>query len=167
MRFILTICIWLVIVGGLWLYTRQRDATISQAVASYADLSVDETFAIELTPTFSVEDDPFALQVEESSSSGMELRLNGTAIPLPDQPVQRGQVVRLDDVSGLLRGHNEIYLKASPPAGENSIEQGVRIKLFSGSELIRDHTVWSGSGALVSGGFSFDYQAEKEEGHGH
>ena len=166
MRFLLTLCIWLVIVGGLWLYTRQRDAVIGRAVASHVDLSVDETFAIELTPTFSVEDDPFALQMDDTPSLGIELKLNGAVIPFPDGPVQRGQVVRLEDVRGVLKGHNEIYLKASPPVAESSFEQGVRIKLFFGGDLIQDYTVWSGSGALVSGGFSFEYKAEKEEGHG-
>lgn len=167
MRFILTLVIWLVIVGGLWLYTQQRDAAIGQAAASLVDLTVDETITIELTSTFNVEEDPFALQTDDTPSLGIELKLNGSDIPLSDQSVQRGQVIRIDDVSGVLKGHNELYLKASPPAEESNIDQGVRVRLLINGDPVEDHTMWSTSGALVSGGFSFEYNPDKEEPHDH
>lgn len=168
MRFILSIVIWFVLVGGLWLYISKRDASkLQTATVVPIGLSVVGAFSIEITPTFSTEKDPFALTTDNAGASTLELKLNSNPIVFPSDELQRGKVVLLENIEGLLNGHNEIYVKASPPLSENTLEHGIRIKLFEEDSLLVDKTIWSSQGALVSGTISFNHLVKKEDGHDH
>lgn len=168
MRFLLVVTIWVVIVGGLWGYISDRDAKRQQIIAATpVDLSVEGQFAIEVTPTFSTEEDPFALTTSDSSVQPLTVKLNGMAIDTHTQEVLRGKTLRYEDVSGVLSGHNEIYVTASPPLSENTLEHGVRVKLYEDSTLVVDQTVWSDQGALVSGTINFSHSTNEEGNHDH
>ena len=168
MRFFLVALIWVVIVGGLWGYISNRDARRQQAapVASI-DLSVSGNFAIEITPTFSTEQDPFALTTSQTETQPVDISLNGSPLVLPTEELIRGEMIRLESVPGVLAGHNEIYLSASPPLSESNLEQGVRIKVYEDSTLLADDTVWAEQGALVSGTVSFSLKRQEGDDHGH
>ena len=168
MRFLLVVTIWVVIVGGLWGYIADRDAKRQQIVAATPmDLSVDGQFAIEVTPTFSTEEDPFALTTSDNSASPLTVKLNGMAIDIHTQEVLRGKTIRYEDLSGVLSGHNEIYVAASPPLSENTLEHGVRVKVYEDRTLVVDQTVWADQGALVSGTISFSHSKNQEGSHDH
>lgn len=168
MRFLLVVTIWVVIVGGLWGYIADRDTRRQQITAATPmDLSVEGRFVIEVTPTFSTEKDPFALTTSDSSVPPLTVKLNGMYIDTHTQEVLRGQTLRYEDVSGVLSGHNEIYVSASPPLSENTLEHGVRVKLYEDSTLVVDQTVWADQGALVSGTISFNHSANEEGSHDH
>lgn len=168
MRFLLVVTIWVVIVGGLWGYISDRDAKRQQIIAATpVDLSVEGQFAIEVTSTFSTEEDPFALTTSDNSAPPLTVKLNGMAIDIHTQEVLRGKTIRYEDVDGILSGHNEIYVTASPPLSENTLEQGVRIKLYEDNALVVDQTVWADQGALVSGTISFSYSKKEEGSHDH
>ena len=63
MRFLMVVAIWIVIVGGLWNYISHRDAKRELIVAATPiDLTIEGQYALEITPTFSTEDDPFETQ---------------------------------------------------------------------------------------------------------
>ena len=166
MRFLLSLIIWVVIVGGLWQYTALRDAGLVKQVATPVDLSAQGAVVIEITPTFNLEEDPFALQTTTASASSIEIALNSRQVPTDSIELTRGKVARIDDVQGLLQGHNDIYVKASPPLAESDLEQGLRIKVFVDDVLLDEHTIWSSNGALVSGSFSFKYMQEEGD-HDH
>ena len=167
MRFIFSLLIWLIIVGGLWAYTSYRDSAIPPAASTVplVDHTVDERVTIELTPTFDLEEDPFALRTEDQPSASIELKLNGRPVALPKEPVRHGMALRMDGIAGLLTGHNEVFVQASPPLAESGLEHGVRVKILTTHGVIGDRTVWSSGGALVSGSFGFTYQPGKEEAH--
>lgn len=168
MRFFLVISIWIVIVGGLWGYISQRDYKRQQIVASSpVDLSVQGDFSVEITPTFSTEEDPFALTVSDSTVAPFEIKLNGTSLETEIVDLQRGQKLRLEKISGMLAGHNEFFITASPPLSEDNLEHGIRIKLFEDQTLIVDKTVWSGLGSQVSGTVSFTHMKQQEDDHDH
>ena len=168
MRFFLVALIWVVIVGGLWGYISKRDARRLQAApVELIDLSVSGNFAIEITPTFSTEQDPFALTTSQTETQPVDISLNGSPLVLPTQEIVRGEMIRLDSVPGVLAGHNEIYLSASPPLSENNLEQGVRIKVYEDSTLLVDDTVWAEQGALVSGTVSFSLKRQEGDDHAH
>ena len=168
MRFFLVALIWVVIVGGLWGYISNRDARRLQAtpVASI-DLSVTGNFSIEITPTFSTEQDPFALTTSQTEAQPIDISLNGSPLVLPTQEIMRGEMIRIESVSGVLAGHNEIYLNASPPISESNLEQGVRVKVYEDSTLLVDNTVWAEQGALVSGTVSFSHKRQEGDDHDH
>lgn len=168
MRFFLVISIWIVIVGGLWGYVSQRDAKRALIKAPTAtNLAVEGLFSIEITPTFSLEEDPFALNTIDNPLPPIDVKLNGVALTLDTDDVVRGKTIRLGNVPGMLAGQNEIYINASPPISENTLEHGVRVKLFEDNDLVVDETIWAAQGALVSGTVSFSYKAKEEAGHDH
>lgn len=168
MRFLLVVTIWFVIVGGLWSYISHRDARRQQITATTpVDLSVEGKFAIEVTPTFSTEEDPFALTTSESTSRPFEVKINGKTIELNASDVLRGQTIRHENVVGVLTGHNEIYVTASPPLSENTLEHGMRVKFYEDSTLLVDKTVWADQGAIVSGTISFNHSQMEEGSHDH
>lgn len=166
MRFILTILIWVIIVGGLWSYSKKRmeaEANIVRRVPEIAQ--VEEMYSLRVTPTFSIEPDPFALQTDDSASAGIELRLNGTEIRIESDSMQRGKAWVLEKVDGLAVGNNEIYVQASPPIAESDLEHGVRVQLVKAGVAAVDDTIW-GQGGLVSGTIHFELET-KDEKHDH
>lgn len=168
MRFLMVVAIWIVIVGGLWNYISQRDAKRELIVAATPiDLSVDGQYALEITPTFSTEDDPFALKTSDNTASSFEVKLNGNVLDMSVLEFQRGETIRNAKVGGVLTGHNEIYVNASPPLSENTLEHGIRVKFYRDNTLIVDKTVWAEQGALVSGTISFNHSQTEEASHGH
>jgi hypothetical protein len=169
MRFLLVVTIWVVIVGGLWSYIDHRDHNRGEQVhaAVPVDLSVEARFAIEITPTFSVEEDPFALTTTDTSAPLLEVKLNGSEIDVDAKEVLRGKTIRQENVKGVLSGHNEIYVAGSPPLAENTLEHGIRVKLFGDSGLLVDQTVWAENGALVSGTITFRHLQNEEKSHVH
>lgn len=168
MRFLLVVTVWVVIVGGLWSYVTQRDHRRGQVVAAVpADLSVEGRFAIEITPTFSVEEDPFALTTSDTSAPPLALKLNSSEIAIGAAEILRGQTIRLEKVEGVLAGHNEIFVTGSPPLTENTLEHGIRVKLFDEGGLLVDQTVWAEQGALVSGTITFSRLQSEEGRHDH
>lgn len=168
MRFLLVVTIWIVIVGGLWKYISQRDASREQIIASSpVDLSVEGHFKLEVTPTFSTEDDPFALTTSDSNAAPFKLKLNGIELDTNVVELRRGQTLRQENIVGVLVGHNEIYVNASPPMSENTLEHGVRVKFYENNTLVVDKTVWADQGALVSGTISFSHSKTEEASHDH
>ena len=168
MRFLLVVTIWVVIVGGLWSYITQRDHRREQVIAVVpVDLSVEGRFAIEITPTFSVEEDPFALTTADTSPPPLKIKLNGSEIAVDANEILRGKTIRQENVEGVLSGHNEIYVSASPPLAENTLEHGIRVKLFDEIDLLVDQTVWAAQGAIVSGTISFSHLQTEEGNHDH
>ena len=155
MRFLLCIIIWVVFVGGLYLYVEQRDrGFVTESVAVAAVETSSQRISIELTPTFSVEDDPFALQTLEQKAP-FELRLNGMAVDIADLPINRGQTLFIRDHEVALGDHNEVFIKASPPVAESHLTHGIRLRLVSGDRVLADQTIWSSGGGLVSGSVAF------------
>ncbi len=168
MRFLLVVTIWIVIVGGLWTYISHRDAKRELIVATTPIyLALEGQFSLEITPTFSTEADPFALTTSGSNASLFEVRVNGKMLNMGALEFQRGETIRNTKVGGILTGHNEIYVNASPPLSENTLEHGIRVKFYQDDTLIVDRTVWADQGALVSGTVSFNHSQTEEASHDH
>ena len=71
MRFILSLTIWLILVGGLYGYTQLRDKSRSVSVERQPQVAAAiGEYSLRLTPTFTVERDPFAL-ITETDSTGV------------------------------------------------------------------------------------------------
>ena len=166
MRFILSLITWLVIVGGLFLYTWQRDAALPTGPAVVAAAKqVEGNHILEITPTFSVVEDPFALQSDADKTALLELRLNGQSLDAPAVDMRRGEVIRIRELTDLQVGFNEFYVSASPPIDENMIDHGIRVRLLDGSNVLLDDTIWASRGAVVSGTINFTLAAETDDDH--
>lgn len=156
MRFILTALIWVVIVGGLWLYTQQRQQVAGSLTPSQPQLArLEQQFDLLLTPTFTVESDPFALRVTDEVDTAIELSVNGTRLAIAAERLQRGVALLMKDIQGLVAGHNEIYVQASPPLQESGRSHGLRVQLVRAGSTLLDSTIWAGEGARVAGTVNF------------
>ncbi|MCG8684089.1 MAG: hypothetical protein MI892_04385 [Desulfobacterales bacterium] len=169
MRFLLCIFVWIFFVGGLWAYTWQRDAGLPEGPAQVAALEVlTGDYVLEITPSFSIEKDPFALAIDDTpDSSGLEVRLNGTPLVVASDNISRGKVVKITEGLVLTAGFNEFYVKASPPTSEAHLDHGLRVKLLENGATLTDQTVWGSKGAVVAGSVSFNLAAHKEDEHDH
>lgn len=167
MRFLLCLIIWLVFVGGLYLYTSERDKGLAQITGPAPTVEkVMEKISIELTPTFSVEEDPFALNTGDAQGP-FEVRLNNTAIDTAALEVGRGKTMVIRDIETALAAHNEVFVKLSPPISENDLTHGVRVHLMSGQRTLADETIWNSGGGLVSGTVTFSIQDVTDKDHDH
>lgn len=156
MRFILTAFIWIAIVGGLWLYTQQRQQVeASIEISQPHQESLQQHFELILTPTFTIEPDPFALQVTDEPDTAIELRVNGQQLEVAAASLQRGIPLVVADIKGLVAGQNEIYVQASPPIQESWRNHGMRVQLKRTGIPLLDSTIWAGEGARVVGTVNF------------
>ena len=168
MRFLLTVLIWIIFAGGLWAYTAQRDAALPQGPSQVAAPKIlTGSYVLEITPSFTIEKDPFALALDDDASQtpGLEVRLNGRALEVDAEQIKRGKVIRITDNLKLSQGFNEFYVKASPPMAETDLNHGLRVRLLDRGMPVVDRTVWGGSGTVVAGTVSFSIAAHKEDAH--
>ena len=166
MRFLISIAVWVGFVGGLFLYTGWRDARVVSGTEVKTAAAAHRQYAIEITPTFSLEEDPFALRTDSGTEAPLELRLNGRLLPVPVENLRRGRPLKIEGVEGVVVGGNEIHIKASPPTGEGELDNCVRLRLFEEGVAVADATVWGSQGALVSGTVPFTISKEEAD-HGH
>ena len=167
MRFILVALLWLVILGGLRQYFAEDQSKAVVPSVSSAPARATGIYRLALTPTFSVEPDPFALQTDAVKDTGVILRINGQPLSLGDNTLRAGKVLLLEGLSGVNQGNNDIFVQASPPVGESGRSQGLRVQLFVDETALLDTTLWSAEGALVSGTVPFAVPVSKEAAHDH
>ncbi len=166
MRFLLCLAIWVVIVGGLYAYTQKRHGSaVTESAAAPVVEKTKERLSIELTPTFSVEEDPFALHTAEETGP-FDLRLNGMAVDIADLSISRGQTLFIRDLEFALSDHNEVFIKASPPVAENHLTHGIRVRLLNQDRVLAEQTIWSSGGGLVSGTVPFSLTSTETD-HDH
>ncbi len=164
MRFILVLCIWIVIIGGVYTYTVNRDRHIPTTIRRIEAATLDtRNFSLEITPTFTLEKDPFALSLNEEESL-VEVLVNGRSIQVNTEQSQAGQIMRVEHIAGLVEGANEIFIEASPPNSDSSSEYGLRLKVLEDTLPVAETTLWSNAGSLVSGSLHFDL-TDTEDAH--
>jgi hypothetical protein len=163
-RPILAVLIWIVLIGGLTGYMQSRE--IVPAGSSYEQHKAKGLFSLQITTTFPVEPDPFALQIEEAEASALLVKLNGKEILRRTEKVEAGVPIRIEPVPGLVAGGNEFYLEANPPVGLDRLSCAVRVQLLQGPAVIADTTLWSDPGARIASTFQVAVEsAGIEEDH--
>jgi len=159
MRPILAFLIWVVFIGGLaaYMHTREtaarvRPVELKSAVGSYA---------LEITPTFNVEPDPFALRTDDGTSDkALLIRVNGQDILKMSDRVERGSPIRVEPLTGLVDGANEIYLEATPPIEVAGRSFALRVRLFRDGSEFADRTFWTEGGSKIATSFPVKIEPE-------
>ncbi len=168
MRFIITALIWLILIGGLSFYIQQRDSRIiPKAQAQIAVELESAAFALEVTPTFGAEADPFALLDEGQRPATLLVRLGGQEIYRGEQSLARGETLRIEPLQGLVVGNNELFFEASPAFEESHLNHALRVRLLRGGVQQLDRTLWTEAGAKVSGTIDFSLEDAAEADHDH
>ena len=165
MKFALVAVIWLILVGGLSLYTFERDRRQPPPVAAETVPEAPmEAHTLEITPGFATAADPFALRSDPAAAATLLVRVAGRELYRSDKPLPAGVTLTVHPVPGLVLGHNEIYLRAVPPQGE-ALDHAVRVRLLRGGRVVLDQTLWGEKGAVVSGTLPFELAGAGEAHH--
>lgn len=168
MRLALAVLIWLMFVGGLGLYTHYRDATVRASRPMVEIQTAEGDYAIEITTTFAVEPDPFAIQTDElGQQPALVVRLGQREILKITDRLEAATPIRVEPLLGLVEGTNEIYLEASPPLEQVGKSQAVRVQILRDGQTIANQTFWSSPGGKVADTMRFELAiAKEEEDHG-
>ncbi|UCG14042.1 MAG: hypothetical protein JSU72_06110 [Deltaproteobacteria bacterium] len=170
MRIMLAGLIWIVFVGGLALYTHRQGVT-PVATETPGELRMAEgQYELEITTTFTVEPDPFALQSDEGEKpAGLLVRLGDREVLRKTDRLEAGIPIRVAPLFGLVEGTNEIYLEASPPLDHIGKINGVRVQIQRDGQAIVEQTFWSLPGGKVADTLRFSLaavnQKESQDGH--
>lgn len=168
MRFALTALIWLLILGGFSLYIFQRDRRTQPPMqAPVMHEAAGENFILEITPTFSPQPDPFALQGEAGDSPSLIVRTSQHELFRAEDDMERGVPIQVQPVHGLVEGRNEFYLQGTPPLSEAHRDHAVRVRLLRDERVVADETIWGHGGAGVAGTISFTLTPMAEDEHDH
>ena len=163
---IISICL----LGGLSVYIHLK-AQWRPAAPSYEPPPAAGVYALEITPSFSPERDPFAQDVDDTQDAPAILRvsLGGRVLVAEGGAIEAGKVIRVDAVEGIQVGKNHFLLVAAVPDDKLTGSHAVRIRILRDGVQVADQTVWSEPGHPVSGEVTlvvapFD---EVEESHDH
>lgn len=164
MRFAIVISVWIVFLGGLALYMNQRGE--APEARTFEQAEADGVFALEITPSFDAEPDPFALNVDDSTdSAALQVRLAGDEVFRGGDSVIAGRPILVRPIEGLTLGKNEFYLEASPPMDDGGRSHAVRVRVFRDDRVFFERTFWSEPGGRVAATFVADLEAETVEGN--
>lgn len=158
MRFILTGAVWLVILTVVFMLfsVRNPENTAHQIETERNKTAV----SFEITTTFSVEKDPFALDIG-GEVSAFTLVLDGETIFSAEEGVN-DRVPFITIETEVPYGQHELFVKANP--SEGGISQAVRIKVLNHGNILNEETYWFQSGQTVNASHIFNLE-EKEENH--
>ena len=167
MKFAMVALIWLILVGGLTLYTYERDRRKPHPIEAVTSKEAPmEAYTLEITPSFATATDPFALKGEPAAEATVVLRAGDRELFRSDKPLAAGVTVSVHPVAGLVLGRNELYLRAAPPLG-GALDHAVRVRLLQRGRVFLDQTLWGEKGAVVSGTIPFELTGTGEAVHGH
>lgn len=169
MRIALAVLIWLMFVGGLGLYTHYRDIAAQALRPSVEIQTAEGSYAMQITTTFAVEPDPFALQTDElGEQPALVVRLGEREILKRTDRLEAATPIRVEPLLGLVEGTNEIYLEANPPLEQVGKSQAVRVQIMRDGQTVAEQTFWSAPGGKVADTMRFDLgiAREAEEDHG-
>ncbi|MEW6531325.1 MAG: hypothetical protein AB1473_10835 [Thermodesulfobacteriota bacterium] len=169
MRPVLAVCVWFVLLGGLVLFMHSKHE--SSGFRSFESKPATGGFSLEVTPTFAVEPDPFALRTgSEEQPAALVVKVNGKEVLRREDKVDGGTPLAAHNVSGMIEGPNELYLEANPPLERANRAHAVRVKVIRDGEQIADRTFWSEPGVKLAATFRVDVRPREEKGkdaHGH
>jgi hypothetical protein len=170
-RIILAFFIWIVILTGLNLYMKGLNESPQSQAFTFQLREAQAHYALEVTTTFSVEPDPFALQTDTSGeSTALLVRLGGKTILHQTGSVEAGVPLRVEPVPGLVQGLNEFYVEASLPMEKTGKSFALRMRLLQDNQPVTDQTFWSDTAGKVAGTFGVTIEAEtekQEQDHAH
>lgn len=163
----LAACIWLVIVGGVSLFMRQENqAATAMAPPERHTTYAAGDFSLEVTTTFPLQPDPFALTADDSGQqAALNISLGGQRIFSAEElPAHLPR--RIHPLPDLVLGKNEFLVTATPPldAVDNTASYAVRLRLLRGDAPVAQDTFWASQGATITGALRVDL-AQPGENH--
>lgn len=171
-RILFAIFIWIVLIGGLALYMRHRDANPAAAAPGRILPAATAEYTLELTPSFAPVPDPFALVKPGEKAPAMTARLRGREVLRTPDGALAGRPVRVDKLPGVLAGINEVAVAASPPAFDSAttkapVRNFLQARILENGVPRAEETFWADGTDRVAGVLRFDARnddAKREDG---
>ena len=162
MRIAAAVGICIVILGGMTLYMTSQDSTTRhQDHTEEAASLVDAVYTVEVTATFDLEPDPFALTLDDSDEPpSLRVTLQGKEIIEETKDLTAGIPLRSEAVSGLREGINEFYVEAAVPKEYSGKSAALRIRLLLKDRPVAEKTIWSDGETGIAGVFRADLGEE-------
>lgn len=155
MRPAFALLVWLVLVGGLAIYTQGGQPSGASIPLQQAPAAGD--YSIEVTTSFDAVADPFALRIEGSDeANALLVRVNGKDVLRVADRVSRGTTIRIENARGILAGRNELYVEAAPPPGVSEHGHSALVKVVRDGTSVLERTIRSQDGAKLSAAVAFD-----------
>lgn len=162
------LAIWVVLVGGLSVYMQNREALELSHGEALILRPAAGIYSIEVTPSFAAESDPFALNLDETDKApAILLRLGNTELLRKSGGIEAGFPIRLENITGIVEGSNEVYVSAAPPGGHPQQRHFVQLRVLRDGNEIATTILSSEGGATVAGSLLFQVHAAKESAHDH
>lgn len=141
-RFVYVLLVWGVLLGGLQGFLRLRGHAPKTLVAERE--TATGAYRLEVTLTFAVEPDPFALVTDANDRPpALVIQLQGQDILRVTDRLEAGRPLVVTSVPGLKSGVNEFLVAAYPPQEEAWSANALRLRVLQDQRVLADHTVWS------------------------
>jgi len=160
MRFILTAAVWIIIMTAILLLFSVRTPQSADEQVEIAQHNTSVSF--EITTTFGVEQDPFALDIGEELSP-FSIMLDGETIFSTDTELKDRVPFTTKEIP-VSYGLHELFIKGNP--SDTTISQAVRVVVLNHGNIVNEATYWFQSGQTVNASHTFMLE-EKEENNEH
>jgi hypothetical protein len=169
-RIATALLLWVIVLGGLNLYMKQFETSDSDAAepSRQRPAQAEALYVMELTTTFNVEPDPFALTADDSKEpAGLVVQLHGNEVLRKTGEIEAGTPVVLNPVPGMIRGLNEFFVEAYMPLDSIGKSYALRLRLMQAGIPVTDETFWSEGGNRVTGVLRVGLENDKQDGGPH
>lgn len=163
-RIATVLLLWVVVFGGLHLYLKRLESERPSAAPPPRQAQAAASFALELTTTFSLESDPFALQTDNARKpAALLVRIGQHEISTGISEVEAGVPVRIAPVQGVTPGMNEFFVEAFMPLESSGKNLAMRLRLIRDEIPLAEKTFWSEGENRIAGVFQVEVKEEKKE----
>lgn len=149
MRFALTAAVWAVIAILISVtFSLRGSGTGSEHVTSS-----EKTYPVsfEITATFAVEKDPFALNIGEENKA-FSILLDGRAVFSTEDGIKDREPFATEEFR-IGAGKHELFINANP--AQSGLANALRIRVLSSGNPLEDKTFWFQTGQAVNASLIF------------
>ncbi len=158
LRILMALAVWALLMGGVGLYMERREMT--GTAPEYIRPEAPGVYALEVTTSFVVEPDPFAVQLDESQApAALVLRMGKQELIRRAEKLEAGEGVKVERVEGLVVGRNEFFIEANPPTEQIQRAHAVRVRITRDGAPVADRTFWTEPGAKLAAAFELEIVA--------
>jgi len=161
-RIAAVLLLWIAVFGGLALYMKRLETKRPAPAPEPPRIESPAVYALEVTTTFNVEPDPFALRTDDSGKPAALLVRIAEREIMRVAEVQAGIPVRAEPVAGIIQGMNEFFVEANMPLDTTGKSVALRMRLIGDGLPVAEQTFWSEGESRIAGTFRVGLDKDKE-----
>lgn len=149
----------LVLSGTKWLIDFNAAASAGRQHGELQLIQAPGETYIEVTMTFDVGPDEFALDLVDAPSllvnmNGREVLLRTDSISAFESPIVVGPI------EGVIVGINEFFVQASPSSLDELKPRAIRVRIIRDGNTMADKSIWPALGDIVQGTVSLEVKPQ-------